>query len=169
MRQVLVCVVLVVVNGGCDETKGSLDAQADLKDSQAQDSQAEGGATSCMHLKQGPFVDVNAGTDAKSAAEVKSDGKAYRLPLSSSGRRWVKYVVTAKGILLIYSDTCMFFNAEDGNGGLVKPMKTEMAGNACGGITCRRTLDLAAGTHFFKWGPSGSLTSVTMVLEQFGH
>ena len=49
---------------------------------------------------------------------------------------------------------------------MVKPVKSESAGEACGGITCKRTMDLPVGTYFFKWGPSGALINVTMVLEQ---
>lgn len=163
MRWTIVCLEVtaaLISVSACGETTVNKDASAAV-----QDVQADRGIGSCEYLKLGPFVDLTPGTDSKSAGEVKADRKAYRLPLSSSGRRWVKYEA-AKGELLIYSDTCVFFNAEDGNGGEVKPTKEEMAGNACGGITCKRTLDLLAGTHFFKWGPSGALTNVTMVLEQ---
>ena len=124
----------------------------------------------CEHLKQGPFVDVTAGADAKSATEVKGDHKAYRVALATGAAGYVKFAAGDKGHHIIFTDAAVTFAVQDDKGATVKLEKSEASVTECTEVKGKHTVDLpAVGTYYFVLGPTTGVSKVTLVIEEEGH
>lgn len=124
----------------------------------------------CTHLKQGPYLDVNAGSDSKSAGQVKSDHHAYRVSLGTATVGYVKYAASAKGDHALYLDTAVTLTVEDDQGKTVALEKSESSITACTEVKGKHTVELpSVGMYYFKLTASAAGAKVTMVIEADSH
>jgi hypothetical protein len=124
----------------------------------------------CAHLTKGPFTDVTAGADAKSAGAVKDDHTAYRVALSAGKIGHVSFAAADKGDHLFYLDLGVKLELQDDKGKGIAPEKSESSVKACAAIKAKHTVDLpAAGTYYLKLGPEAADAKVTLVIEAAEH
>ena len=141
-----------------------------LHDGQSHDGGGDLDKEGCEHLQKGPFVDLTAGADAKSAATVKADHKAYRVALSAGKAGFVSFAAADKGDHVFFLDQNTKAEFQDDKGKAITVEKTETSVTACAEVKAKLTVDLAAaGTYYLKLGPVTVDSTVTLVVEQGGH
>lgn len=124
----------------------------------------------CEHLKQGPYVDLTAGVDAKGAPQVKADHKAYRVALAAGQAGYLSFAAADKGDHLLYLDRNPRLQAQDDKGQAVAIESSVTSIAACTEVKARHTVELpAAGTYYLVLGPETANSKVTLVVEPAGH
>jgi hypothetical protein len=160
--KLMICAAIVTLAGGCSDDSGKSDGQA----------QADAGENineeGCEHMQQGPFVDVTAGSDRTSAAEVKGDHKAYRVTLAPRGINYVKLAADKKGDVILFLSADVTLEVQDDKGAKVSIEETDRDIKECTEVKVKHTFEAAGvGTCYFKLIPGGQ-AQVTLVLEA-GH
>lgn len=170
MLLALALAALLATFGCSDDADPAVDAGPAADHAVHGDGGEDTDAEACTHLKGGPFVDVTPGSDLKTAGEVGSDHKAYRVALTAGSAGFVKYAVAKKGELRVYLDAAVTLSAQDDQGAAITPEKTETSITACTTVKSKVTLDLdGAGTVYLGLGPATAAAKVTMVLELGDH
>jgi len=160
---------LVLVGMGCsDDTNSGQDSGVDGHGHH--DAGVNLNEEGCEHMKKGPFVNITAGTDTKTATEVKADYKAYQVKLTAGTDNYVKFAAGAKGHILLFFDANVTLEVQDDQGQKVSLHKSETSIKECTEVKAKHVFEAAAvGTFYFKLTPGASTTQVTIVIEEEGH
>jgi hypothetical protein len=136
---------------------------------QAQDGHESLDEEGCEHLTEGPFVDISAGADAPSAAEVKTDHQAYRVALTAGQVGFVKLTASDAGDHVLFLDTHLLLELQDDQGTFLPITSSASSITACAEVKGWHIFELpGAGTYFLKLGPGPDTeaTQVILVIEQ---
>lgn len=169
-KVVFIASLFLTIGGmGCsDDTNSGVDGGGDGH--VHQDAGVNLNEEGCEHMKKGPFVDVIAGADAKTATEVKADHKAYRVKLTAGTDNYVKFAASAKGHILLFFDANVTLEVQDDQGQKVNLHKSETSIKECTEVKAKHVFEAAAvGTFYLKLTPGVSTTQMTIVVEEEGH
>ncbi|EPX55390.1 hypothetical protein D187_009001 [Cystobacter fuscus DSM 2262] len=134
----------------------------------AEDADAEG----CEHLQEGPAVPVTASASSTSAPEVGADHKRYdiSLPAGTAGNTGsVSFAADAATDYTFFLSADVSLTLTSSSGQTVSFESSAKNSASCGTIKGRYVAPLEVGTYTLTFGPSSSVSSVSLVIEESGH